>query len=202
MDLDTLDLPALAAAADVSARTVRYYIQQGLLPAPESRGPGAHYTGEHLARLRLIKRMQREHLPLAEIRRRLEALAPADIQRLAAEPEARGPRSSARDYIRDVLSEGPAMMQMRAMRMSPPMSAMDAAAAGSAAPAPVPMAVSSALPTPDPRSPTPATRAQYDRITLAPDVELHIRRPLSREQNRQVERLLQAARAIFEEDTP
>jgi hypothetical protein len=93
-------------------------------------------------------------------------------------------------------------MQMRAMRMSPPMSAMDAAAAGSAAPAPVPMAVSSALPTPDPRSPTPATRAQYDRITLAPDVELHIRRPLSREQNRQVERLLQAARAIFEEDTP
>ena len=55
----------------------------------------------------------------------------------------------------------------------------------------------------DPSTPTPSTRAQYDRITLAPDVELHIRRPLSREMNRRVERLLQAARAIFdEEDTP
>ncbi|MGQ0714872.1 MAG: MerR family transcriptional regulator [Gemmatimonadaceae bacterium] len=32
---------------------MRYYIQQGLLPAPESRGPGAHYHEGHLARLRL-----------------------------------------------------------------------------------------------------------------------------------------------------
>src|SRR5688572_27900066 len=102
-ETDSLDLPALAAAADVSARTVRYYIQQGLLPAPESRGPGAHYGAEHLARLRVIKRLQREHLPLAEIRRRLEALRPAEIQRLAEESERRRPKSSARDYIREVM---------------------------------------------------------------------------------------------------
>jgi DNA-binding transcriptional MerR regulator len=196
MDLDTLDLNALAAAADVSTRTVRYYIQQGLLPAPESRGPGAHYTGEHLARLRLIKRLQREHFPLAEIRRRLEALAPREIHRLAAEPEARRPRSSARDYIREVLSGGPATMNVRAAKALP------------GAPPPPMMAASPKLDLsafsigPEPQTPTAATRAQYDRITLAPDVELHIRRPLSREQNRQVERLLQAARDIFEEDVP
>ena len=41
-----------------------------------------------------------------------------------------------------------------------------------------------------------------DRITLAPDVELHVRRPLASEQNRRVERLLEAARAIFQEIEP
>ena len=198
-DLDALDLPALAAAADVSTRTVRYYIQQGLLPAPESRGPGAHYGAEHLARLRVIKRLQREHLPLAEIRRRLEAMAPDEIQRLAAESEAKRPPSSARDYIRAAMSGGPAMLKAslppsprRARAEEPPPMLM----------AELAMPMASSFPSPEPRTPNPTTRAQYDRITLAPDVELHIRRPLSREGNRQVERLLQAARAIFEEDTP
>ena len=45
-------------------------------------------------------------------------------------------------------------------------------------------------------------RSQWDRISLAPDVELHIRRPLSRLQNRRVERLLAVARDILEEDQP
>ena len=52
------------------------------------------------------------------------------------------------------------------------------------------------------RALTTLGRAQWDRITLAPDVELHVRRPLTREQNRQVERLIDAARDIFEEDAP
>jgi UV DNA damage repair endonuclease len=45
-----------------------------------------------------------------------------------------------------------------------------------------------------------STRSTWDRIPLAPDVELHIRRPLSREQNRQVERLIEAARDLFAEE--
>ena len=52
---DQLELAELADQAGVSIRTVRYYIQAGLLPRPEARGPGAHYTDEHLERLRLIK---------------------------------------------------------------------------------------------------------------------------------------------------
>jgi hypothetical protein len=43
------------------------------------------------------------------------------------------------------------------------------------------------------------TRSQWERISLAPDVELHVRRPLSRYQNRRVERLLEAARQILKE---
>src|SRR5687768_3341771 len=100
---DSLDLASLSDLAGVSVRTVRYYIQQGLLPAPESRGPGAHYGPEHLSRLRLIRRMQREHLPLAEIRRRLEQAEPEEIQMMmVAEPTT---PSSASEYIRGVLRE-------------------------------------------------------------------------------------------------
>ena len=51
-------------------------------------------------------------------------------------------------------------------------------------------------------SPTaaPVERSQWERIVLAPDVELHVRRPLSRTQNKQVDRLVTIARELLEED--
>lgn len=189
-----LDLAELSARAGVSTRTVRYYIQQGLLHAPGSRGPGAHYGREHLDRLRLIKRLQREHLPLAEIRRRLESLDPGEIRRLAEEVEERAP-SSASEYIRSLLSEGPGTLSLRETPV---------AAYRSSSPEASPTLPQwPAWPKREgERESRPPARSRWDRISLAHDVELHVRRPLSREQNRKVERLMEAARIIFEEDTP
>ena len=65
---ESYDLLELCDASDVTPRTVRCYVQQGLLPSPESRGRGAKYDGTHVKRLQLIKRLQAKHLPLAEIR--------------------------------------------------------------------------------------------------------------------------------------
>jgi hypothetical protein len=48
----------------------------------------------------------------------------------------------------------------------------------------------------------PIERSQWERIVLAPDVELHLRRPLSRAQNKQVDRLVTIARELLEEDRP
>lgn len=48
------------------------------------------------------------------------------------------------------------------------------------------------------RPPVPE-RSQWERHVLTPDVELHLRRPLTREMNRRVERLLAAARDILQE---
>src|SRR5687767_15838947 len=79
-------LTELADVAGVTPRTVRYYQTQGLLPSPGSSGPGAKYDDAYLDRLRLIRRLQREHLPLAEIRQRLARLDPAAIAHLAEEP--------------------------------------------------------------------------------------------------------------------
>jgi hypothetical protein len=43
----------------------------------------------------------------------------------------------------------------------------------------------------------PESRSTWERIALANDIELHVRRPLSREQNRQLEQLLRVARDLF-----
>jgi hypothetical protein len=44
-------------------------------------------------------------------------------------------------------------------------------------------------------------RSQWERLSLSSDVELHIRRPLSRQQNRQLDRLLTFSRELFKEDS-
>lgn len=51
--------------------------------------------------------------------------------------------------------------------------------------------------TPDRKPPT-SERSQWERIVIEPDVELHVRRPLSRHQNRRVERLLAFIRELYE----
>ncbi len=103
----TYTLPELAQAADVTPRTIRYYIAQGLLPSPGQAGPGARYTEGHRLRLSLIRQLQREHLPLAEIRQRLAALEDFQIETLLAEQAERTSShragESALDYIRGVL---------------------------------------------------------------------------------------------------
>ncbi len=185
---EPIDLLELSARSKVSPRTIRYYIQQGLIPAPEARGPGAHYGAEHVDRLRLIRRLQQEHLPLSEIRRRIEKLSPEEVRRILEtrpEPEPR----SASEYVRRVLSEGAGTVK---------------AAEPSFSARPIPPADRS-LPSNQPGGmykPAAPVRSQWERFNLAPDVELHVRRPGSREDQRKIERLLEAAREIFREDLP
>jgi DNA-binding transcriptional MerR regulator len=79
---ERLTLGELTAAADVSVRTVRYYIAEGLLPPPEGSGPGSSYSQGHLDRLRLIQRFKEAYLPLKEIRRRLSGLSDEEVRSL------------------------------------------------------------------------------------------------------------------------
>jgi DNA-binding transcriptional MerR regulator len=80
----TYKLDELAGEAGVAPRTVRYYVQRGLLPAPEFRGKDTSYGREHLARLRAIKVLQQGHLPLEEIQARLAGAGLDEIERIAA----------------------------------------------------------------------------------------------------------------------
>lgn len=195
----TFDLNELADAAGVTTRTIRYYVAQGLLPSPATRGPGARYDRGHLDRLQLIKRLQRQHLPLAEIRRQLESLDDAGVREaLRSTPEA-PKHSSALSYVRALLEKEtpspPNLAELPSRRM----------ARGLAEPAPNLFSKSEAMTVPPEKSAASisahkAKRSIWDRVTLSEDVELHVRRPLTREQNRQVEQLLEAARHIFAEE--
>jgi len=237
----TYSLQDLAKLAGVSPRTVRYYVAQGLLPSPGQVGPGTRYTDAHLNRLRLIRRLQREHLPLAEIRSQLAKLDDETIAELeAAESEDEtepGPETdtNALDYVRMVLGQptgpdthsdaagvlarrGPAFFAVPVHRSSPfALRAMTVPAVDQSTPGAPPKPGAPAMSAPQtaetpstsetaqrPASEATATatpeRSQWDRVSLAPDIELHIRRPLSRLQNKRVDRLIAIARELLEEE--
>jgi DNA-binding transcriptional MerR regulator len=80
-------LDELARQAGVSVRTVRYYVQRGLLPAPVFRGRDTCYSGEHLVRLRAIRRLQDRFLPLDEIQSELERRTPEELRQLVETKE-------------------------------------------------------------------------------------------------------------------
>jgi DNA-binding transcriptional MerR regulator len=181
------DLNELCEKGDVTARTVRYYIQQGLLPAP-GLGAGVRYSEGHLARLRLIRRLQREHMPLAEIRRRLEALDDAAVQRLLATSAPAGgtPTTAAVDYVRAVLSGAAAGPEVQSR--SPLLTHPGSVASPNAPPSRKPGQAA---------RPPSVERAYWERIALTPDIEVHVRRPLSRPDNQRLEKLLERARALL-----
>jgi DNA-binding transcriptional MerR regulator len=188
-------LTELADLAGVTPRTVRYYMSQGLLPSPGASGPGAKYDDTHLGRLRLVRRLQREHLPLAEIRQRLAGLDDTAIATLAEAPiAASDPQDSALDYIRRVLGPPQVQPNRRLAIKQLPLRAYSLAAE------PV-----TDVPIPNTLSVEPAPgrsfeRSQWERIPLAPDIELHVRRPLPRPLAKQVDRLVSIARDLLEED--
>ncbi|MDI3340831.1 MAG: helix-turn-helix domain-containing protein [Sphaerobacter sp.] len=68
---DAMTIHQLAERSGVPPRRVRYYIAQGLLPAPIGRGRAAHYGRIHLERLRQIQALREANLGLDEIRARL-----------------------------------------------------------------------------------------------------------------------------------
>ena len=216
-------LTELAGLAGVTPRTVRYYTAQGLLPAVATSGPGAKYGDAQLARLRVIRRLQRDHLPLAAIRQQLEGFDDAAILTLSESPPATPP-DSALDYIRRVMQDAAPRPSAASVPMPAPAVATPADRAVPASPAPAspapaspapaspapasPAPASPALasrplaiePAPEPASALPLQRAQWERVTIAPDIELHVRRPLPRTLAKRVDRLIAIARDLLEED--
>jgi DNA-binding transcriptional MerR regulator len=187
---ERLTLSELTAAADVSVRTVRYYIAEGLLPPPEGSGPGSAYTRGHLDRLRLIQRLKEAYLPLKEIRRRLSGLSDKEVRSLLAADKNRAATATsplsemlydeslagARDYL--------ALLESPEHYRTEPMALQFAAAA-----APVEAALAESDFRPEPaRSRRPrvadtpaATSPQRDESAASPSTGLWRRIPLGDE---------------------
>lgn len=176
--VESVTLRELAAAADVTERTVRYYIVHGLLAPPSGAGLGASYGDEHLRLLLAINQLKRQQVPLAVIRERLLGEPPPAADeppaRPAISPRAAGPEGqSALDYIQRALG-----------------------GTSSASSAPEKVALLSHGPGASPHAAL-GQRSTWERHRLAPDLELHVRRPLTRDQQKRLERLLDAARDIL-----
>jgi len=63
----TYSIGELAELGGVSRRTVRYYVQRGLIPAPSGAGRGSRYPAHALNRLLEVKRLQERGVSLAGI---------------------------------------------------------------------------------------------------------------------------------------
>lgn len=66
-DTREFTLEDIAALAELPRRTVRYYIQLGLMDRPHGIGKGAYYTHQHVEQLLLIKKWSQAGLSLERI---------------------------------------------------------------------------------------------------------------------------------------
>lgn len=211
-----LSLAELSERAGVTARTVRYYIAEGLLPPPVAAGPQSSYTQGHLDRLRLIARLKDAYLPLREIRRRLAGLDDAAVRALLARDEVAAPArmESAREYLDHVLGaprpEPPrgdrgrhpglgAPSLREASSEAEPRFAAVAEPAASYPARPSPLTVGATTPL-LPHLPAPAEEADSEswrRVRLGEDAELLIRESAYRQQQDRIDWLLRWARRVF-----
>jgi DNA-binding transcriptional MerR regulator len=219
-------LAELAALTGLSIRTIRFYMAQGLIASPGREGRATRYPEATLARLRLICTLRDAHQPLAEIRRRLEELSDAEVLALVtAMPDPPQRPASALEFVRGLLAggsrdpfgggvlarrlpdlparpapgEAPAHGEPRVAALSMPALRREEAAYGP----PALRHAAAAYGPPDyPPSPKPATvaeRSHWERFVVGPDIEIHVRRPLSKPGNRTAERLIAFARQLQEE---
>lgn len=83
-----LTLDDLARESGAEARTIRGYVQRGLVPRPSKRGRGATYPPAALDRVRAIRRLMRESgIGLDEIRRLFFRMDDAMIRRIGSGEE-------------------------------------------------------------------------------------------------------------------
>ena len=83
MDEDrTYTLEELAALVELPRRTVRYYIQMGLVERPDGVAKGAYYSSRHLEQLLAVRKWQLAGLSLERIGELLTT--PANAPALAA----------------------------------------------------------------------------------------------------------------------
>ena len=69
---DSLSVHDLCLLADVPLRTLRYYIQQGLVDRPEGETRSARYSPRHLEQLLLIRKWSTAGVSLDRIRELLQ----------------------------------------------------------------------------------------------------------------------------------
>ena len=221
----------LAALADVTPRTIRYYTAEGLLPQPETRGKYAVYSEDHLHRLRLIARLKADYLPLHEIRARLERLTPEHVQELLREyadrPAAPGGTRAA-DYISQVLHQTapqPARLPLGyhagvslPARSEPQAQAPDGRGERSTPEASVEIPgrmeaspgslLSRLVPghahlqQAELEQNDPTPGEQWRRIRLARGVELHLEQPAAPDRAERIAQLVSLARELFSKESP
>ncbi len=201
-----LNLDELATRSGVKPRTIRFYIQNGVLRPPIGMGPKSHYTEVHLHLLQIIRALREQYRPLEEIRDRVGQLSDEELRQLASERPAELPDSSV-DFARKMLgrrSAGSASdYARRVLRGEPPTMEESRFPQPSQQPAfedPKLAAPSNASPTY--RQDGQREETEWRRINLTPDLELQVRLPVRHETWRFVNEIRRCVTRLMEGDRP
>jgi DNA-binding transcriptional MerR regulator len=111
MDQGKYLIEELCRLTGFSRRTVRYYVQEGLVDPPAGRGRGGYYSDLHAAQLARIRELQEQGFRLDAIRGMIAPRLAADTAETAGPARAdavvqlpaRFPRSS---WVRHVVAPG------------------------------------------------------------------------------------------------
>ena len=179
----TYSLKEVATQVGVELRVLRswmgspYRILRGV-----GRGSGARYSQHFRDRAMLVQRLRTENVTLGEIAKRLSGIPDQELEQLLAggvgARQQKG-RGSAADYAAAALSSRGMFTSALQQRM---------AGHSATRSQQVPAATTSQR---------AGARVHWERITLSDGVEIHVRRPMNREENRLLERLLEEAERIF-----
>lgn len=200
MTAEELLIHELAERAGVSVRTIRYYIEEGLLPQPNYEGKYSYYSPSFLDRLELIRRLKDSYLPLREIREILNSLTDSEVrQRLKMlsqpspglseqlkAPQGRAkPGARALDYIDHVMDNQSKYRTKGTQEKPRPPFAQEPN-----------IFFQEAMNQPA-QSSAPRAQETWQRISLAPGVEIHLRKPVDPRTEHRLQQLLNFARKIF-----
>ncbi|MBW6473774.1 MAG: MerR family transcriptional regulator [Anaerolineaceae bacterium] len=184
----------LAKRADTTVRTIRYYTSEGLLPQPDTDGKYAYYDENHLQRLELILRMKEAYLPLKEIRQIMLSLSDEEVKLRLMEknqthkieylddnlpPIQKSKESDALNYISNLMETQTKFRSNQLQSRRPPQFPQDL----------------DDLQIPLPISPDDVEN--WQRIILAPGVEMHLRYPTDSDTNHRIQQLISYAKKIF-----
>ncbi|MBO0790990.1 MAG: MerR family transcriptional regulator [Ktedonobacteraceae bacterium] len=191
----------LAELVDLPVRTIRYYISEDLLPGPEGRGKAAIYGEEHLLRLRLIRLLSRQRVPVVEMRNVLARLSLDEVRALLAEEQQRAAQLEQaasepppEEYVATLLRNARAARQT--YPAAPVVPEQERSGRVREVPAPAPSAPGQV---PFPAVPLPGVPARdlWRRWELAPGIELHVRADAEQRHRGLLERLLRAAGKVY-----
>ena len=95
----------------IKVRSIRFYIQEGLVPPPNGTGGGAWYDDTHLLHLQAVKVLHESQLKLSGIKEALAAMTADEVRALVADAES-GKRSwdsqSLQNWVTPAASQKPA----------------------------------------------------------------------------------------------
>ncbi|NLG98416.1 MAG: MerR family transcriptional regulator [Chloroflexi bacterium] len=161
----------LAEITGVSLRTIRYYIEQGLLPEPPVKGRYAAYSEEYVDRIRLIKMLKDQRLPLNEIREETAGLSHDEVRETLKRMEDLRPAGPQRP-LPGVMRESNLIREVKDFLNNPRSVGVKPLFHGHV----------------------------WEHIAVAPGIELHIRRTVDARQLRKIQEIIDFAHRKLKED--